>query len=504
MNAPPEVAALVSRERALRAADPLRGAQARLTRSSDHGAGSQWAFVTAPNRIRVAEGGNQSGKTWVGVWDFGSQARGVHPTRSWAPGGATDTWRGWYATTTFDRFSQQAWGHFKRLLLYPGESMLKLPTRNVLAVGWDNRNPERPTYLRIRRYDGGVAEVWIKSYDQGAGEFQSAEVDAIVIDEECPRAIWEECQPRVLARAGGITVTATPVQGVEWLEGLRQDAESGASDVFHCRLDTRDNPGLPEGEIERMAKGWRARPELLNLRLAGIPMAMEGSVYPDTLFLPAHVCEPFEIPREWTRYRVIDHGWRACGCLWAACSPQEELVIYREYLGEERTIGQNAAEILKLSGREGYAAKWIDPATLGRDAATGKRVIDLWNDEGADVAPAPDNEVQAGIEQVWEWLVGFRAEEGAARVPLFRVFRSCQRFLEERRGYRFHDAREKGDEGPVKPVKRADHLMDCWRYLVAAGPRWVPTVQGPPPEGTLAWRLWKKRHEAEQKARKRL
>lgn len=487
--------------------DPLAEAQAGLTRLSRQGAGTQWEFLHAPHRVRVAEGGNQSGKSWAGCVDFILQARGLHPMRRWQ-GPAGSTWRGWYATTTYERFAEQAWGHFKRLLVLPGEAVSVLPTLNVSGIGWDNRNPERPLYLKVRRADGGIAEIWIKSYEQGSGEFQAAEVDALVLDEECPDAIWEEAQPRVLTRRGGIVVTATPVMGVRWLDGLRVAAESGSADVYHCRLDTRDNPRTDLAEIAKLEAVFRGRPELLDLRLRGLPLAAEGTVYSDLVFTPGHVCEPFGLDAEWTRYRAIDHGFRVCACLWFAVDRQGDVVLYREYTGEERTIKENAVAIRRLSGHEGYARTWIDPAVLGRESAEGRRLVDLWHAEQRTagdrslVQPALDNEVLAGIEQVWK-LLGERGGLQGER-PRFRVFRSCTGFLDERRTYRFHDVKQRGDEGPVKPVKRDDHLMDAWRYAVAAGLKHVAISAPPPADGTLGRRLWDARRRAERETAGRL
>lgn len=458
----------------------------------------------------MLEGGNQSGKTWSSCVDFLLQARGLHQFRKWMPTRTGDSWRGWYATTTYERFAEQAWGHWKSLILLPGESVHRLPTRNILAIGWDNKNPERPLYLKIRRNDSRdcVSEVWIKSYEQGAAEFQSAEVDCLALDEECPNDVYEESQPRIMKRSGAIQISATPVRGVRWLEDLRAAAErdSGLA-VSHHRLDTRDNPGMPPDQVKLLEEKWAVRTELRDLRLRGLPVAAAGSVYTDLQFTPQHICDPFDIPSEWTRYRTIDHGWRCCACLWFAVSPAEEVILYREYVGEERTIAQNTAAIAHLSGGEQYQSTWIDPATLGTDAGTGRRVIDIWIDgfkeavrDGVPVIPAPDNDVMAGIEQVWN-LLDKRRSDG---LPSFRVFRTCGHFLDERRSYRFNSTRAKGDEGALKPVKREDHAMDAFRYFVAAGARFQRLPSRPPREGSLARRLWERRHAKEMAGRRRL
>jgi hypothetical protein len=201
---------------------------------------------------------------------------------------------------------------------------------------------------------------------------------------------------------------------------------------------------------------------------------------------------------------------------------RKKIALYREYYGRdvEPPVLGNALEILRLSkndgGEEAYAARYIDPATLGAGQETGTRLIDLWLRAGScsrcghaevsvsshcekcggeratvDVSPAPDNRVEPGIEMVKE-LLRERCADGS---PLFVVFETCPEFLKERRNYGRHQAREKGDEGRLAPVKRDDHGLDTFRYLVAAGLEWQPRKEKPPPEGTLGRMFWEKRRQ---------
>ena len=506
------------REVELRRADPLAGAAVALTRKGRFG-GAQWDFVSSAARERILEGGNQSGKTWCNCVDFLMQARGVHPTIRWTARYPGETWRGWYATTTYQRFAEQAWKHFKRLLLFPGESVLHLPTRRIVGALFDKRNPERVLYLKLRREPGRgtetrteeYSEIFVKSYESGAGEFQSAEVDLLALDEECSQAIYDEAQPRVLVHAGRISVSATPILGVPWLAKLREAAEQRPDLVTHTRLSLRDNPGCPPDEIAKIEFALRGRPELIRLRLDGFPVALEGLVYPDTIFTPAHVVDPFVLGPDWTRFRVCDPGWRNFACLWFAIAPRNlRIVCYRDYLGQGQTVAQNALAVTRLSGLERYERTYVDPAALITSAEGGRRVIDLlnrpvacwacgqpWVDRhrpgwcaqcglqcGLEASPAPDNAVQAGVDAVAELLNQRTGPQG--EWPLFGVWRACTHFLEERRQYMHRSAGTREDERPDRPVKRGDHCMDCWRYFVAARPRWQPPRAARPPAGSIA------------------
>lgn len=63
-----------------------------------------------------------------------------------------------------------------------------------------------------------------------------------------------------------------------------------------------------------------------------------------------HVCEPFEIPDTWKRFRGIDFGREApfC-CLWFALDYDGNVWAYREYYQAGKDADENAAEVLRMS-----------------------------------------------------------------------------------------------------------------------------------------------------------
>lgn len=470
----------------------------------------QKSFVLSKHRARIVCGGNRSGKTFSNIIDFLLQALGIHPAIHWPPAPqpvnwSGGNWMGWYATKSYEMFGLQAWQHFKRLLLYPGESELKLPTRNILDIGWHSHSPQIPNFFRLRR--GSVqSEIWVKSYEQGPSAFQSGGVDCLSLDEECDQAVFDESQLRIPDRMGHINVSATPVIGVEWLDDLEKKAQVGDPGVFFVRISMRDNPAVGAGEIQAIERQYAEWPAMAKLRLEGYPMAEEGKIYPDSMFQPSlRVIAPFPIPDDWTLYRCIDHGVHVVACLWLAVAPgRKKIVLYREYYGEDvepvigngRTDRGNACNIWKLSlgdgGQERYERALIDRATLGSGQETGTRLIDLWRKAKVRVEACPDNRVEGGIEQVKQMLLE-KAPDGSY---LFAVFDTCKKFLWERQRYGRKPVRDKGDEGKMGPIKRDDHLMDCWKYLVSAGIEYKPVPLKRPPEGSLGDRLIKKRRES--------
>jgi phage terminase large subunit-like protein len=450
---------------------------------------AQRAVVLDPAQIVVVEGGNQSGKSLTAVVDLLVRTSGQTEwtytderkrTQTAAIAQLPDQALTWYSTTTYERFLEQPWKHIQRFSLRPWESIHKLPSERVQHVDWIGGGKPKRIVL------GNRTEIAVKSYDQGPGEFQAAQLAWVAVDEEAPEAIWREIQARFLASPSvRVIVAATPVLGVPWLAELRERAERGEGSVSHHRLRTLENPAHNAEAVAELRIRYRERPEELDLRLEGLPYAAAGLVYPDGLWTNAHWVDPFYLdPGRWSFYRVIDHGWRVCACLWAAVDREGNLVCYREYYGEERRIGENAAEIRRLSGDERYAAEWIDPSTMGTDAETGVRVIDLWRKHlGNRITEAPDNRVQAGIEAVGEALAARGGAQGER--PRLRFFRTLTRLAAERREYRWAEVRERGDVGREKPIKRGDHLLDCLRYFVAGRPQHRRAPAPALPEGTL-------------------
>lgn len=443
----------------------------------------------------LLEGGNQSGKTWTACVDFVSFLLGRHRLFRGLRG--VDR-QAWYATYNYEMFGEQAWGHIKRLLLYPGESEFSLPTKRIRHIVWETHG-KVPSSVQLTSGAGFT----VKTYKQGRDAFQAKTLRYGVVDEECDDDVWEEILSRMLSVKGRarLVIPVTPVKGKLWLDELRNDAGKKYPGLFHVRLKTLDNPTMNADMVSILMRKLKNDPDRLKLRLEGIPCYNQGLIYPDGSIWRGelHEVDPFKIPRTWTRYRCIDPGWKNCACLWVAVSPPDvnTVVVYRDYLAHECTIAQNAARIRSYEdGGEYCQFSYIDPAANATDAETGEKLIDRWRANGVLCQPAPDNVVLTGIERVRDLMIE-RGGIDRDRMRL-RVFRTCEHFLRERRQYRWPDERKKGDEGKEKPLKRDDHVMDCFRYIVAGGLEYVePRLRRPRPDpetNPIGYAFWVSRN----------
>lgn len=258
---------------------------------------------------------------------------------------------------------------------------------------------------------------------------------------------------------------------------LKQRADRG--DILLIHTTHRDNPTLWDGErgtwtkmgaqyISKLQKLTGVRRSRL---YEGKWVASEGQVYKewnDAL----HVIDPFPIPAEWRRFRVVDFGYtNPFVCQWWAQGPDGELYRYREIYYSGRIVEDHAKTIMEVESPEERAA--IEATICDHDAedrATLERHLNT------DTIPAHKS-VSDGIQAV-EARLRPNGPEGKEKPRLFffrDVLVELDSSLEELKkplstveefpGYEWAQTQH-GDKKEV-PVKVDDHGVDATRYLVA-------------------------------------
>jgi PBSX family phage terminase large subunit len=235
----------------------------------------------------------------------------------------------------------------------------------------------------------------------------------------------------------------------------------------------KDNPTL----WDQVRKVWTARGEdylkkLKNLSgvrklrlLNGIWAATEGAVY-ENWDAAVHLIDPFEIPSDWRRVRVIDFGFtNPFVCQWWAIDPDERLYLYREIYMSQRIVADHAQRILELSEGETYEATIADHdaedrATLAKAGIRTK---------------AAYKAVMQGIQAVQKRLKA--AGDGRPRIFIFRdtldeldteleAHKKPLCTVQEIDAYVWHRGAD-GKANKEEPVKIDDHGVDAIRYVVA-------------------------------------
>jgi phage terminase large subunit len=122
---------------------------------------------------------------------------------------------------------------------------------------------------------------------------------------------------------------------------------------------------IPEKEIAIREKVLSNASRLI--RVEGTYATYEGLVFADSWNPEKQVIAPFDIPKHWELYRGLDYGYskeHPFAVAWLARNPEtNKWYLYREYSagGSEKTTGENAVDIKRLSEGEEYVITVDDP-----------------------------------------------------------------------------------------------------------------------------------------------
>lgn len=287
----------------------------------------------------------------------------------------------------------------------------------------------------------GIATVYFKSYDSGRDQFQGTEIDIILLDEECPIDIYDECGMRIMTSRGMIMLTFTPLMGTTPLIMLLFNNEGDG--IYIVRASWDDAPHLSEQDKRKAEK--LIPPWLRDARMRGIPSLGSGAIYPHT-FEESEV-DHFVIPDTFKRGYGMDVGWNRTALLFYAIDPNTHIkyITSEYYVGEK--VPYDHAKTLMAMGCE-WMRGIIDPGSLASSQMDGRNLFFTYKDTlKFDIVKA-NNAVETGLVKTYEGLVTGK----------IKFFKGLTNFKKE---YIMYQRDEKGN---IK--KSNDHLMDCLRYIV--------------------------------------
>ena len=110
--------------------------------------------------------------------------------------------------------------------------------------------------------------------------------------------------------------------------------------------------------------------------------AYESSSFPE-FNRQIHVIEPFDIPRNWMRFRAADWGYSspAC-CLWFAVDYDNNLFVYRELYTKRNTADIFARKVLEMEDGEYIRYGILDSSTWARRGDIGPSIAETMIQEG--------------------------------------------------------------------------------------------------------------------------
>ena len=304
-------------------------------------------------------------------------------------------------------------------------------------------------YFKVKHHTNGVFDGWsllrFKYYAQGRRKWQGPPVDLVWFDEEPPEDIYDEGLARTIATGGMVALSFTPLQGMSAVV-LRYLGEGVTNDRSDSNMTIEDAEHISPEERARIIASFPAHER--DARAKGIPTLGSGMIFP--VVEDDIVVEPFKIPDYWKHIAGIDFGWdHPTGAAKLAYDADNDIVyLVADYRASELTPVLHCAALKPW----GDWLPWAWPHDgLQHDKGSGDQLAEKYRENGLSMLPERatwsdgSNGVEAGVQDMLE-----RMQTGR-----WKVFSTCQAWLDERRLYHRKDGRI---------VKERDDVISASRY----------------------------------------
>ena len=462
---------------------------------------NQLAFHSSQARERLLRGSNRAGKTLAAAMEIAWIISNRHPYIDYPKGGkiiavgrseehignvmwdklakpqynlrmlrdeVTGEWRAWRPWCEEDRNRKE-----ESVAMPP-----LIPPRLIAdEPSWYSKKDQIPRKVRFKTG-------WELLFFTGGGNPpQGIDIDVAWLDEEIERNDWyTETAARLLDRGGRFFWSATAQAGGDQLWRLHQRAmeEEGnpnASVTEHPIL-LSDNPYMSEKDKEELAKKYSHDPDAYRVRILGEYLITSFHIYP-TFNITNHCCEPFEVPRNWCRYMIVDPGTVVAAALFVAVPPdRSHLYVYDELYLRDCNPQKWADAIKHKTAGQVFQSFIIDDNGSRRtDASSGTTVRQVYADllknmriksraTGHSFELGQSN-VRAGLDQVRKALdPKAKSKDGKPYLQIFLP--GCPNLVEE--FPRYYKKRNKLT-GMIaeEPLQKNNHALDCLRYAVMHG-----------------------------------
>lgn len=143
----------------------------------------------------------------------------------------------------------------------------------------------------------------------------------------------------------------------------------------------------------------------------------EGQYFPE-FDRDTHVCTPFDIPKEWRRYRSFDYGLDRLACHWYAVDSARNVYVYKEVCVSDAPISIASKHILEANEEDEIYATFAPPDMWSRSQETGQSKATIFNDNGVRLTKS-SNDREAGWLAVKELMT--TDSNGSARLHIFNT-----------------------------------------------------------------------------------
>lgn len=402
----------------------------------------QFHDAGATHRERLFMAGNQLGKTVAGAAEMAMHLTGIYP----------DGWNGRRFSRPIAAWASGVTGESvrdttQRLLVgRPGEyGTGMIPAANI--VGEPKKAMGVPDLLdsvSVKHSSGGVSRLYFKRYEQGREKWQGETLDIVWFDEEPPQDIYTEGLTRTNATGGMVYLTFTPLLGMS--DVVMRFLGEDSPDRIVVKMTIDDVEHYTQEERARIVSSYPSHER--EARAKGIPTLGSGMIFP--VIEEEITVAPFQIPEYFRQIGGIDFGWDhpTGGAKLAYDADNDIVYVVADYRASEMTPILHAASLKSW----GEWLPWAWPHDgLQHDKGSGEQLAEGYRKHGLglleDRATWEDgsNGVEAGVQDMLE-----RMQTGR-----WKVFSTCQSWLDERRLYHRKDGRI---------VKERDDVISASRY----------------------------------------
>lgn len=335
-------------------------------------------------------------------------------------------------------------------------------------------------YKETKRYwkfrNGSIIDFGYCQYESDVYSYQSAEYDVIRFDE---LTHWTEFMyVYLISRCRGtngypkrIKSTSNPGNiGHEWVK--QRFVNVGQPNKIHeITLENGEKstvifiPSLVQDNIFMMESdpNYVNRLELLPEKEKKALLYGDWDIFDGQFFSEfdrkIHVCEPFEIPKDWRIFRTRDYGLDKLACYWIAMDYHLNAFVYKE-LYESDLIVSAAAEKINAMTTEKITTDYAPPDLWNRNKDTGKSTADIFAQNGQFLTKADNNRI-SGWLAVHEWLKIYTDEQGQLNSKL-KIFSNCTNLIRTLPAVQ-HDEKNPNDVA-IEPHELT-HAPDAIRYF---------------------------------------
>ncbi|HVP57321.1 MAG TPA: terminase family protein, partial [bacterium] len=312
---------------------------------------------------------------------------------------------------------------------------------------------------------GGNSTVHFMSYEMGREKWQGDTLDFVWFDEEPPEDIYSEGKTRTQAgdnnKGGMVFVTFTPLLGMSnVVRRFLQEKPAGTAVV---NMTIYDVDHYTDEQRKKIIAGYLEHER--EARSMGTPIMGTGRVF--MVAESAFVIAPVQIPEHWWLIGGIDFGidhptaW--AGLAWD--KDQDVIYLCAEHRLKGANIATNAAAIKRNPRFANAPVAWPHDGAK-RDAGSGEAIGIQYKRAGLRMLPAHatdtkgTNSVEGSVAEINEQL----------QTGKFKVFNTCQMWLEEYRMYHRKDGLIVKLDDDLISASRYGHMMrrfakpasECW------------------------------------------